>query len=265
MNRISIGLLFSLALALGGCGIFGGDNDPTRDWSAAKLYSEAKSELQDGNYEHAAKLYESLQSRYPYGTYSQQAELEQIYAYYKQNETASAISAADRFIKAHPNHPGVDYAYYLKGLANFHDDLGFMGIFTSNDLAERDAKPTRDAYDTFRELVTRFPNSRYAEDARARMVYLVNALARNEVFKAGYYYRRQAYLAAVDRAQIVVKSYPKSPEVEEALFIMYKSYESLGLTDLQNDTLRVINLDFPNSPYLTGKSRIDKPWWRVFW
>jgi outer membrane protein assembly factor BamD len=257
--------LLLLAVVLAGCSVFNEENDPTKNWSASKLYSEAKAELMDGNYEKAAKLYEALESRYPYGTYSQQAQLEQIYAYYKQGETTSAISEADRFIKAHPNHPGVDYAYYMKGLANFKDDLGLLGIYDSRDLSERDIKPTREAFDTFKELVTRFPNSRYAEDATARMGYLVNAMAMGDVATARYYYRRQAYLAAVNRAQEVVKTYPQAPAVEEALFIMYKSYDAMGIAGLRDDTLRVIQKDFPDSKFLKGSIRIERPWWRLFW
>jgi len=262
LTRITLLLLVAL---LAGCSTFTGTKDLTKDWSASKLYSEAKTEMLDGNYEKAAKLYESLESRYPYGAFSQQAQLEQIYAYYKQNEMASAISAADRFIKAHPNHPGVDYAYYMKGLANFNGDLGLLGIYDSHDLAERDNKPTRESFETFRELVTRYPNSRYAEDARLRMGYLVNSMAQGDVSMAAYYYRRQAYLAAANRAQDVVKTYPQTAAVEEALFIMSKSYQAMGLKDLSNDALRVLQKSFPNSHFLTGGAAIERPWWRLFW
>ncbi len=259
-------LLLFLAALLTGCGAFDDATDPTKDWSAAKLHAEAKAELKDGNYEKAAKLYESLESRYPYGAYSQQAQLEQIYAYYKQNEAASAISEADRFIKAHPNHPGVDYAYYMKGLANFSDDLGLFGIYSTRDLAERDSKPAREAFDAFKELITRFPNSRYAEDAAVRMTFLVGAMAQADLITARYYYRRQAYLAATNRAQEVIRSYPKTPAVEEALFIMYNSYDAMGIRDLKNDTLRVLQKNFPNSKYLaTASPTPERPWWRFFW
>lgn len=257
-----------LVALLTGCGAFEKDVDPTKDWSAAKLHSEAKAALNDGNYEQASKLYESLESRYPYGTYSQQAQLEQIYSYYKQHETASAISEADRFIKAHPNHPSVDYAYYMKGLANFSDDLGLFGMYNDQDLAQRDIKPTRESFDAFKELVTRFPNSRYVEDATVRMSYLVNAMAKGDLATARYYYRRQAYVAAANRAQQIIKSYPRTPAVEEALFIMYGSYDAMGLQHLRDDTLRVMQLDYPNSKYLSkdkGKAVAERPWWRLFW
>ena len=270
MTNFSLTRIVPLLLValLTGCGAFENDAYPTKDWSAAKLHSEAKAALNDGNYEQASKLYEALESRYPYGAYSQQAQLEQIYSYYKQHETASAISEADRFIKAHPNHPGVDYAYYMKGLANFSDDLGLFGMYSEQDLAQRDIKPTREAFDAFKELVTRFPNSRYAEDATVRMTYLVNAMAQGDIATARYYYKRQAYIAAANRAQEILKSYPRTPAVEEALFIMYGSYDAMGLQQLRDDTLRIMQMDFPNSKYLNkeqGKVAAKRPWWRLFW
>ena len=221
------GILLSLALI--GCSDIDKADDPTRNWSAAKLHNEAKKELHDGNYSQAAKYYESLQSRYPYGTLSTQSELEQIYVYYKQGESASAVSEATRFIKTHPNHPAVDYAYYMKGLANFSDDLGLFGIYTDQDLVQRDMKPTRDSFDAFRDLITRFPNSKYAPDAIIRMKYLVNALARNEIAVARYYYHRQVYLAAANRAQDVLKTYSHSVATEDALAVIAIVEFFLGL------------------------------------
>ena len=255
-------LLLSLSLLVVGCSGMNDDLDPTKGWSASKIYNEAKTQMLDGNYEQAAKLYESLQTRYPYGIYSQQAELEQIYSYYKQGEKASAISEADRFIKAHPNHPGVDYAYYMKGLANFDDDLGLFGVYSPEDLAQRDSKPYRDAFETFKELVTRFPKSKYTPDAVVRMRYIVNALEKGDIVMARYYYKRQAYLAAADRAKEVLIDYSKSPQTEEALYILAKSYQAMNLTELANDALRVLNKDFPESKFLQNKPSINRPWWK---
>src|SRR6185369_2527857 len=166
-------------------------------------YSEAKSNLNEGNYEKAIKLYEKLEARYPYGRYAQQAQLEIAYAYYKDKDVASALAAADRFIKLHPGHPNVDYAYYLKGLANFNDDLGVLGNmaekFTGQDMTERDPKAARESFDAFRDLVTRFPESKYRADSMERMNYLVNSLASHEVHVARYYMKRGAYVAAANR------------------------------------------------------------------
>ncbi len=258
--------LFLAALWLAGCETLSQDYDPTKDWSAAKLHSEAKDALKDGNFEQASKLYEALESRYPYGAYSQQAQLEQIYSYYKQHETASAISEADRFIKAHPNHPGVDYAYYMKGLANFNDDLGLFGIYNPHDLAERDMKPSRESFDAFKELVSRYPDSRYADDARIRMRYLLNVMAHADLATARYYYGRQVYLAAANRAQEVLKRYPRTASTEEALYILARSYDALGLHDLQKDSLRILQQDYPKSQFLVQAQQTkDRPWWRLFW
>ncbi|MCA1924980.1 MAG: outer membrane protein assembly factor BamD [Thiobacillus sp.] len=251
-------------LALGGCGLLPELKDETAGWSAQKLYAEAKDNLNSGNYERAVKLFETLESRYPFGRYAQQAQLEIAYAYYKDNEPISAIAACDRFIKLHPNHPNVDYAYYLKGLANFNDDLGLLGNLVDQDMSERDPKAAREAFLAFKELVTRFPDSKYTPDATARMKYLVNALASNEVHVAKYYLKREAWVAAANRAKEVLKTYPEAPALEEALAIMVVSYDKLKLTDLRDDAQRVLALNFPNSKYAKGVSTEGKAWYR-FW
>ena len=252
------------ALTLGGCGLLPEVKDETSGWSAQKLYAEAKDELNSGNYERAVKLFETLESRYPFGRYAQQAQLEVAYAYYKDNEPIPAIAACDRFIKLHPNHPNVDYAYYLKGLANFNDDLGYLGNLVDQDMSERDPKAARDAFLSFKELVTRFPDSKYAEDSTARMKYLVNALAGNEVHVAKYYLKRKAWVAAANRAKEVLKTYPEAPALEEALAIMVVAYDHLNLTELRDDAQRVLKLNFPNSKYAKGVSTEGKPWYQ-FW
>ena len=193
-----------------------------------------------------------------------QAQLETAYAYYKSGEQALAIAAADRFIKLHPNHPHVDYAYYLKGLVNFNEDLGLLAGLANQDLSERDPKGAREAFDSFRELVTRFPDSRYAEDSRQRMQYLVNSLAQHEVHVARYYYRRGAYVAAINRAQTAVKNFPQAPANEEALFLLVKSYDALGMTDLRDDSERVMRLNYPDSVYFAGGPADGRPWWQLW-
>ncbi len=265
MMRILVLMLFATFLAA--CGLLPEQGDETSGWSASKLYSEAKAQLADGNYQRAIQLFERLEARYPFGPYAQQAQLEVAYAYYKDNEPASAIAAADRFIRLHPNHPHVDYAYYLKGLANFVEERGLLAGLGSQDMSERDPKAAREAFDAFRELVTRFPDSKYTPDALARMRYLVNALASHEVHVARYYFKRGAYVAAANRGKYVVENYPQAPALEEALYLMAQSYDRLELTDLRDDVLRVLKLNFPNSPYLAGKdprAAREKPWWK-FW
>ena len=253
-----------LALSLAGCGLLPEVKDETEAWSAQKLYSEAKDNLESGNYERAVKLFESLESRYPYGNYAQQAQLEIAYAYYKDNSAALAIAACDRFIKLHPNHPSVDYAYYLKGLANFNEDLGLFGALIDQDMSERDPRAARESFESFKELTVRFPESKYTPDAIARMKYLVNALAQNEVHVARYYLKREAWVAAAGRAREVLKTYPEAPALEDALAIMIVAYDKLKLDDLRDDARRVLKLNFPNSRYHQKFEQADKAWYR-FW
>jgi outer membrane protein assembly factor BamD len=256
-------------LLLSACGLLSKDVKDSKNWSASKYYSEAKSELNEGNYGGAIKLFEALEARYPYGRFAQQAQLEVAYAYYKDGEQATAIAAADRFIKLHPNHTNVDYAYYLKGLSNFNDDLGLMGIVSekilNQDMSERDPKASRESFENFKELVSRYPKSKYTPDAVQRMKHLVNVVALNEVQVARYYMKRGGYVAAANRAQYALKEYPQTPATEEALFIMMKAYDALGMTDLRDDAHRVMKINFPDSRFFadsTGES--GEPWWR-FW
>jgi outer membrane protein assembly factor BamD len=263
-HSLAVILGFNLALFLGGCGLLPDQIDETKGWSAAKLYAEAKSELGGGSYEKAIKLYEKLESRYPYGRFAQQAQIEIAYAYYKSNEPASAIAAADRFIKLHPNHPSVDYMYYLKGLVNFNEDLGILGLVADQDMTERDPKAARESFDAFKELAVRFPQSKYTPDAIQRMNYLVNALASHEVHVARYYMKRRAYVAAANRAQYALKTFPQAPANEEGLLIMVKAYDALGMNDLRDDAERVMLKNFPNSVYLKGGPKKDVPWWQLW-
>ncbi len=257
-------LALILALLIGGCGLLPELKDETAGWSANRLYSAAKEAMGDGSYDKAVKYFEILEARYPYGRYAQQAQIEIAYAYYKANEPASAIAACDRFIKLHPNHPNVDYVYYLKGLVNFNEDLGLLAGLSRQDLSERDPKGAREAFDSFRELVERFPESRYANDSRARMQYLINSLASHEVHVARYYYNRGAYVAAINRAQTALTNFPQAPAIEEALFLLVKSYDSLGMTQLRDDADRVMHQNFPDSVYFRGGPEDDRPWWQLW-
>lgn len=260
---VVIGAVLGTGL-LGGCGLLPEQTDETAGWSASKLYTEAKDAMNDGAYDKAIKYFEKLEARFPYGRYAQQAQLEVAYAYYRQAEPASAIAACDRFIRLHPNHPNVDYAYYLKGLANFNEDLGLLGYVSLQDLTERDPKAARESFDAFKVLVNKYPESRYTPDATARMKYLVNALASHEVHVARYYMKREAYVAAVNRAQTAIKTYPDAPANEEALFIMVKAYDMLGMNDLRDDAERVMRKNFPQSEYYArGLNRVE-PWWKLW-
>jgi len=254
-----------LLLTLAACGSLNSADDETLGWSAQKLYGEAKDAMASKEWPKAIKYLEKLEARYPYGRYAQQAQLEVAYCHWKDNERASAVAAADRFIKLYPNHPNVDYAWYLKGLINFNETLGVLWQLTSPDISDRDPRGARDAFVAFKEVITRFPDSKYAEDSAARMRYLINSLASYEVHVARYYMRRGAYLAAANRAQYAIKTYQTAPAVEEAVFVLAKAYDALGMEALRDDTTRVMRTNFPNSRFLSGKEiRPDVPWWRIW-
>jgi outer membrane protein assembly factor BamD len=253
-----------LALLLCACGLLPDVKDETAGWTAEKLYAEAKMEIGRNGYANAIKYLEKLEARYPYGRYAQQAQIELAYVYFKEGEPASAIAACDRFIKLHPNHPNVDYIYYLKGLVNFNEDLGLLGKISSQDLTERDPKAARDSFDAFKELVSRYPESKYTPDGIERMKYLVNALASYEVHVARYYMKRGAYVAAANRAQYAMLNYSQAPAVEEALFVMVRAYDALGMTDLRDDADRVMHKNFPDSAYFKGTAGKKDPWWMLW-
>ena len=252
------------AAALGGCGTLQ-EADETAGWSAQRMYDEAKDAEASRNWSRAIKILEKLEARYPYGRYAQQAQLEVAYCHYKDGERALAIGAADRFIKLYPNHPSVDYAWYLKGLTNFNELQGVLTWLTTPDMSDRDPKASRDAFLAFKEVVTRFPESRYAEDSQARLRFLVNMLAGNEVHVARYYMKRGAYVAAANRAQYAIQHYPQALAVEDAMGLLWQAYDRLGITDLRDATGRVLEKNFPKSDYLKGIAPKKKvPFWRIW-
>jgi len=257
-------VLLAISVAVAGCSSLTTD-DETVGWSAQKIYSESKDAMEAREWQKAVKYLEKLEARYPYGRYAQQAELEIAYAQWKDGERASAIAAADRFIKLYPNHPNVDYAWYLKGLINFNELKSTLSWLTSPDMSDRDPKASRDAFAAFREVVTRFPSSKYAADSALRMRYLVNALAANEVAVARYYIKRSAYLAAANRAQYAIQHYPQAPSIEDAMGVLVQAYGQLGMKDLQSSAVRVLQANFPQSPYLKGVTpKKHVPVWRIW-
>ena len=259
IRRVAIALL--IVSGVMACSWLPEVKEETTGWSAEKLYSEAHGALVSGNYTRAVKLFDTLEGRFPYGRYAQQAILEGAYANFRQGETTPAIAACDRFIRTYPNHQIVDYAYYLKGLINFREDQGLFGYIVEQDLSERDPKMTKEAFAAFREIATRFPDSKYAPDSIERMRYLTNALAGYEVHVARYYYNRGAYVAAANRAQATLTNYPKTPANEDALIVLVNSYDKLQMPQLRDDAQRVLKETFPN-----GKSSglRSKAWWQ-FW
>jgi len=231
---------------------------------AEELYRQAKTELDDGSYSTAIKLYETLQSRYPYGRYAQQSMLEMAYAYYRQGEPDPAIATADRFIKQFPNQPHVDYAYYVKGLATFNGDISILAAIGGQDPSERDPQSAQNSFNAFKALVTRFPNSKYTSDARVRMQYLANSLAKHELNIARYYQRRGAHIAALNRAQDILTLYPNSPSTRDALAVMVQAYDAMGMTELRDDARRVLASNSDVQVDAAGNSIVAKSWWQ-FW
>ncbi|MFF7706074.1 outer membrane protein assembly factor BamD [Pseudomonas sp. NPDC007930] len=218
--------------------------------SEVELYQQAQKDLDNSDYNAATAKLKALDSRYPFGRYADQAQLELIFANYKNSEPEAAKAAAERFIRLHPQHPNVDYAYYLKGLTSFDQDRGIVARFLPLDMTRRDPGAARDSYNEFAQLTSRYPNSRYAPDAKQRMVYLRNLLAAYEIHVAHYYLTRQAYVAAANRGRFVVENYQGTPSVGDGLAVMTEAYQHLHLDDLASTSLETLKLNYPDNPSL---------------
>jgi len=235
-------------VVLSGCSYFQDKGDETALWPAERLYAEARGALDSGNYEKAVELYEKLEARFPFGTFGQQAILDLAYAYFKNEEPDACVSTAERFIKLYPQNAHVDYAYYLRGLANMQRGKGWTERILPLDESQRDPASSLWAFEDFSELVNRYPDSQYVADAKLRMKYLRNILAEHEVHVAEYYMRRGAYVAAANRARYVVEKYARTPSIPDALVIMAKAYKIMELNELSDDAIRVLELNYPNNP-----------------
>jgi outer membrane protein assembly factor BamD len=258
-----LGLTLCLALCaalLAGCAS-GGKYDKTANWSAEQLWADAKEQVAEGNWKDARERLTAIESRYPFGVYAQQALMELAYVNWKDGENDQALAAIDRFEQLYPNHPGTDYMLYLKGLINFTPASAFMTNITQQDPSERDPKGLRASYDAFNELIKRYPDSKYAADAKERLAWLVNAIAMNEVHVARYYYERGAYVAAVNRAQTVITDFEGAPASEDALYVMYLSYTKLNMPELANDAKRVLDKNYPNSTLIAQGFKDNSKWW----
>lgn len=251
-------LLFSLLLLLSGCSWFGGDDDELiADSGEQQMYREAQRHLKNENFSLAVRSLQGLESRYPFGRYAEQAQLELIYAHYSAYEFSAANEAADRFIRLHPRHPSVDYAYYMKGLAAYDIEPGFFSRFIPSDDTKRDVSHIQTAFAEFAQLLARFPDSAYAPDARQRMVHMRNMLARHEIHVANYYFRRGAYMAALNRGKYVVEHMQQTPSVADGLAIMGQAYLLLGLNDLAEDSILVLCENYPDHPNLSSGCEFD--------
>ena len=264
-NRLLHSTLSVLVLSLGLAACSSTPVDTTASSSPNKIYSDAKSELADGAFDKAIALLEKLEGRAAGTPLAQQAQLDKAFAQYKNGDLAQALATIDRFLKLHPTSPALDYALYLKGTVTFADNLGLFGSFTRQDLSERDQKAGKESFDAYKELVVKFPDSKYSVDARQRMTYIANSLALYEVHVARYYFSRGAYVAAINRAQQAITDYRDVPALEEAMFIVYKSYEALNMNDLRDDAKRIMTTSFPNSEFLSKGLQVGaKSWWQLW-
>lgn len=232
-------LLIALLVLGGGCSTTA--DDPYADMSANELYSYAKKALNDADYETAINAFEKLEARYPFGKYAQQAQLEIAYAYYKFDEPDSAIATLDRFIRNNPGHAYLDYAHYLKGLVNYARGSTIIDRLARRDPSDRDTRALRDSFNDFSELVKAFPESRYAEDAKLRLIYLHNIMAQYEVSVADYYMKRGAHVAAANRAKYVLENYQRTPSVNDALRLLVRAYTAMGMDTLARDAQRILD------------------------
>lgn len=264
-GRLPAALLWLVVLALSaGCSMLPGKQAEPAPEDLGKLYAEAKADLDSAAWDRAIKSLERIDARASGTLLGQQALLDLAYAQWKSTERTTALATVDRFIKLHPSSPAFDYALYLRGMINFNDATGWLGRLSGQSISERDQRASRDAWQAFNQLVTQFPASRYAQDARLRMDYIVNALAEHEVSVARYYLRRGAYLAAANRARQAVTEFDRAPAAEEGLAIMAESYDRLGLNELRDAAQRVLRTNFPESRFLASASDagVRRPWWR---
>ena len=265
MTRITgiarLAIFLTLALLLASCGRFN-RQDPLETLPVEGLYAEAKGSLEVGNAARAQRYYQRLIARFPYGPYTEQAQIELAYAYYKGNKPEDATSAINRFIRTYPAHPHIDYMYYLRGLVNFNRNDGALIRFAGLDPAQREQVSLQQSFNDFGDLIQRYPNSRYAADARAKMVHLRNQMARHDMNVAVLYLERPAWVAAANRSKHVIEHYPQSIYTSDALAVMSEAYQRLGQDTLAVDARRVLELNYPDHPYLRGDWPAERAWWR---
>lgn len=243
-------VMLLLSASLAGCSFFKGEEEVPPDQGEQELYNAAQRNLKSSNYDVAIKNLQLLEARYPFGPYAEQAQLEIIYAHFRNYDHEEAVSAADRFIRLHPQHPNVDYAYYMKGLSSYTEGEGLLERFLPTDQTQRDPGPARQSFEDFSQLLSRYPDSEYAPDSRARMVHLRNLLARYEINVANYYFKRHAYVAALNRGRYVVENYQETPAVPDALAVMAQAYLILGMNDLAQTSIATLRLNYPQHPAL---------------
>jgi len=256
-----IGLLMVSVVSVGGCRK---DRNMESERTAEELYDRGKRALDSGAWDSAIASYRALQTRYPFGRHTEQSMLDLSYAYFKRGQREEALSLLDRFIRTYPAHPSVDYAYYLKGLVNYEQNVGFLERLMPSRVRDRDQTSLQDAFLDFSELIRRFPDSRYVPDARQRMVFLRNTLAAYELIVAEYYLSRNAYIAAANRARYALEVYPQTPTTPEALIVLHKAYTELELPALAESSMAVLELNFPDNYYVQGRKK-KRSWVDWLW
>jgi outer membrane protein assembly factor BamD len=262
--RLARALLLPLAIVLAFAACSGKNRTDAADvLPVEELYQEAHHAIEAGNWERAATYHKRLIARFPFGKYNEQAQLELAYAYYKQHKPEDATSAVDRFIKLYPTHEKIPYAYYLRGLTNFSREGGWLSRLINRDETRHDLTFAHQAFQDFGELVKRFPESIYAEDARQRMIFLRNGLSQAELNVASYYFRREAYIAVTARTRFILDNYEQTPQTADALALMCESYHRLGQETLAQDTRKVLALNYPEHPYLAGAWPAQQSRWKT--
>ena len=253
--------MLALLISIGGCRK---DTEFQQEMSAEEIYDRANKSLNAKNWGSAIGAYKALQTRYPFGRYTEQSMIDLAYAYFKAAQPENALSTLDRFIRTYPTHPNVDYAYYLKGLVNFEQNLGFLEKMMPARVRDRDQSMAVNSFLDFSELIRRFPDSRYVPDARQRMIFLRNNLAAYEITVAEYYLRREAYVAAANRARYALETYPNTPQNAEALIVLHKAYTALELPDLAEGSMSVLALNYPDNYYVLGQKK-PRSWAERLW
>ena len=250
--RIIAPLLLGAALGMSGCSSSDDEEKAAlANMGAQQLYDRAKNSMQSGNFSVAAEMLSTLDSRYPFGPLSHQVQLDLIYSYYKSGKIDETLATIDRFIRLNPNHSDVDYAYYMRGLTNMESDNNLFQDLMNIDRSDRDPANSREAFNDFRRLIEQYPNSKYAVDARKRMVHIKERLAKYEIAIARFYMRREAYVAAANRGRYVIEHFPESSQVQQALEIMVSSYQELGLDELRDHAMKTLKLNYPDSDFIS--------------
>ena len=235
--------------------------DETEVLPVDQMYSTAKDALMQGNEGKAIRYYQRLIARFPFGAYTEQSQMELAFAQYKDGKEDEALSTINRFIKTYPTQKHIDYAYYLRGIVNFDRDRGFLANWANQDPTKREMATSLQSFEDFNELVGKFPDSRYAPDARQRMIYLRDNLSRAQIDTAKFYYKRGAYVAAINRCKDILERFDRTPAAGDALAIMALSYKALGQAKLADDSERVLKLNYPGHPYFAGRWPDYGHWW----